>query len=191
MNETATTDTTTVEGIRAEIEALQEQLTAKKSELRALRGSTAKAKAEPKTCGCGCGELTRGGDFLPGHDARFRGRLLTAVDAGGPEGEAAITALLARPTLLHGATEAELRERLGSEQRQREAKVAREAERRQAKTAAKSKPRAKKGGRVDRTEQQQGTRSPSVAKNGAAIRNAAQQHTDHGAPRSEGIDAAL
>ena len=43
----------------------------------------------------------------------------------------------------------------------------------------KTKPRAKKGARIDKTEAQQGTRSPSVSRNGAAIRNA-QQHADHG-----------
>lgn len=29
-----------------------------------------KAKA-PKECACGCGELTKGGRFVPGHDARL------------------------------------------------------------------------------------------------------------------------
>lgn len=26
---------------------------------------------EPQECGCGCGGMTKGGRFLPGHDARF------------------------------------------------------------------------------------------------------------------------
>ncbi len=156
---------TTIDTIRTEIEALQEQLTAKKAELRALRGATGKTKSDPKPCGCGCGEMTRGGDFLPGHDARFRGRLLTAIDAGD---ESAIEALLARPTLLHGATEADLRERLGSDARRDQAKAERVAEGRKAKTAAKKE-------RVDPVEAQQGTTSPSVARNGAAIRLAKQR----------------
>src|SRR3712207_3036745 len=121
---------TTIEQIREEIAALEAQLKDKKAELRAAKGSTAKAKAEPKECGCGCGELTRGGDFLPGHDARFQGQMLKAIDAGE---ESAIAALLARPTLLHGATEADLRERLGSETRKKEAQVTRGAEREAAK----------------------------------------------------------
>ena len=29
------------------------------------------AKAEPKQCKCGCGGMTKGGTFLPGHDARY------------------------------------------------------------------------------------------------------------------------
>lgn len=32
-------------------------------------------KKVPKNCGCGCGEMTRGGDFIPGHDAK----LLSAI----------------------------------------------------------------------------------------------------------------
>lgn len=28
---------------------------------------------EPKICGCGCGNATRGGRFIPGHDARLHG----------------------------------------------------------------------------------------------------------------------
>lgn len=29
-------------------------------------------KVATKTCECGCGELTKGGNFLPGHDQRLR-----------------------------------------------------------------------------------------------------------------------
>ena len=40
-------------------------------------------KIIPKLCGCGCGEMTKGGQFLPGHDAK----LLSAIvqSAGGLE----------------------------------------------------------------------------------------------------------
>ena len=107
---------TSIESIRAEITRLEEELRDRKAELRAAKASNGKAKAEPKACACGCGELTRGGDFLPGHDARYRGRMLKAIDAGD---ESAIGALLARPTLLHGATEASLRARLGSRRRRK------------------------------------------------------------------------
>jgi hypothetical protein len=127
-----TTETTAAEQLRAEIAALQVDLAAKKAELRALRAGGAKAKAEPKPCACGCEELTRGGDFLPGHDQRFRGAMLRAIDAGD---EAAIAALLRFPKLLHGLTESDLRERLGAEAR-RKAEVAARAERRKADAAA-------------------------------------------------------
>lgn len=126
-----TEPTTSAEELRAEIAALQGLLTAKKAELRALRASTAKDAAEPKACGCGCGEMTRGGDFLPGHDARFRGRLLKAIDGGD---ESAIATLLARPSLLHGATEADLRTRLGSDVRREKERTVRTARRQQTAT---------------------------------------------------------
>ena len=32
------------------------------------------AKREPQACGCGCGGMTKGGRFLPGHDARMHGK---------------------------------------------------------------------------------------------------------------------
>lgn len=30
----------------------------------------------PKECGCGCGEMTKGGEFLPGHDSYLKGLAL-------------------------------------------------------------------------------------------------------------------
>lgn len=125
-------ETTSIEDIRAEIAELEAQLKDKKAELRALK--PVKAKAEPKACGCGCGDLTRGGDFLPGHDARFRGQMLKAIDAGDAS---AIDALLVRPTLLHGATEGDLRARLGADVRKAEAHVARQVEAQEKRDAAK------------------------------------------------------
>ena len=44
--------------------------------------ATQSRKTEPKPCADGCGAMTRGGDFLPGHDARHKGRLLTAARSG-------------------------------------------------------------------------------------------------------------
>src|SRR5687767_11246181 len=125
---------TTIEQIREEILRLETELKDAKARARALRPT--KAKADPKECCCGCGELTRGGDFLPGHDARFRGQMLKAIDA---RDESAIAALLARPPLLHGATEASLRDRLGSETRKKEDQVARQAEAEAKRDAAKTK----------------------------------------------------
>jgi hypothetical protein len=36
----------------------------------------AKAKSDTPVCLCGCGDRTKGGTFLPGHDARLRGKLI-------------------------------------------------------------------------------------------------------------------
>lgn len=36
----------------------------------------------PRLCGCGCDGLTKGGEFLPGHDARFKGNLKRKAKAG-------------------------------------------------------------------------------------------------------------
>lgn len=51
---------------------------------------------QPQPCGCGCGGMTKGGRFLPGHDARFHaaqktGRLAGAIAAhtSGAHGTAA------------------------------------------------------------------------------------------------------
>lgn len=38
--------------------------------------------ANPQECQCGCGGMTRGGKFLPGHDARLKGRLKKAAADG-------------------------------------------------------------------------------------------------------------
>ena len=40
------------------------------------------SKRSPKACDCGCGDQTKGGRFLPGHDARLKGRLLTQLREG-------------------------------------------------------------------------------------------------------------
>jgi hypothetical protein len=46
----------------------------KKSRYLPGHDSKAKSKANPKAvrvCQCGCGEVTKGGRFRPGHDARY------------------------------------------------------------------------------------------------------------------------
>ena len=73
---------TSIDTLKADIAELEAQIKDKKAELRALRPT--KAKAEPKLCADGCGQMTRGGLFLPGHDAKLRGQLLSAIRAGGP-----------------------------------------------------------------------------------------------------------
>ena len=36
-------------------------------------------KLTPKPCACGCNELTKGGEFLPGHDVRLLGAIVKRV----------------------------------------------------------------------------------------------------------------
>ena len=38
-------------------------------------------KIVPKKCGCGCGVMTKGGEFLPGHDSKTLSAVIEA--AGG------------------------------------------------------------------------------------------------------------
>src|SRR5215218_2745767 len=116
-----------LEAVKAEIAELEQALKDKKARLRELRPT--KSKAEPRECQCGCGGMTGGGLFLPGHDAKMRSRLLTAIRAGGPDGEAALDKLLNDfPTLLHGADPQAVRDQLGSELRKADAAVEREAQ---------------------------------------------------------------
>jgi len=41
-----------------------------------------KKKKQPVPCGCGCGGMTGGGKFLPGHDAKLKGRLIRQCREG-------------------------------------------------------------------------------------------------------------
>lgn len=43
---------------------------------------------EPQACLCGCGGSTKGGRFLPGHDARYHARVKAAMTAGKTQEEA-------------------------------------------------------------------------------------------------------
>ncbi len=36
-------------------------------------------KLRPKECACGCGDMTRGGDFLQGHDRKLEGAIIEKV----------------------------------------------------------------------------------------------------------------
>lgn len=60
-----------------------------KSEAASVKATERKAmkaaKADPKLCECGCDATTKGGDFLPGHDAKLRGVLLSKYDGGDTE----------------------------------------------------------------------------------------------------------
>lgn len=66
----------------------------------ASNGAARKSKkGTPRECGCGCGEMTGGGIFRPGHDARHKGNLLRRIDEGGADGEAALEELAKHPNL--------------------------------------------------------------------------------------------
>ena len=44
---------------------------------------TAPKEREPKDCECGCGDKTKGGRFIPGHDARLHSRWNAQAKASG------------------------------------------------------------------------------------------------------------
>jgi hypothetical protein len=70
---------------------------------------------QSRSCACGCGGHPSRGEFLPGHDAKLRGKLLTRIDDGD---EKAIDEFLNEwPKLAYpyGYTEASLRARLGKD----------------------------------------------------------------------------
>lgn len=159
-----------LQAARDEVARLEDELREARARVKALRPA-GKVK-DPRECSCGCGGMTGGGLFQPGHDAKLRSRLLSAIRAGD---EAALTTLLDDfPTLLHGADPQTIKDQLGSDIRKADAAVAREAEaqikRDEASKKVRPAPKPTSKGRVDIVEKQQGTRSPSVAKNGVAIR---------------------
>ena len=53
-------------------------------------------KRGPRECACGCGGMTKGGRFLPGHDAKRKGSLIRAVREKGPGALAAGQELVKR-----------------------------------------------------------------------------------------------
>lgn len=55
---------------------------------KAKRKRAAKPAQEPRKCGCGCGGMTRGGEFLPGHDMRLKSRLKKAAAEGNEKAKA-------------------------------------------------------------------------------------------------------
>lgn len=58
------------------------------AEIKPPKVKAPKAIKDPTPCTCGCGGLTKGGRFLPGHDARFHARV-KALEAQGLEHEEA------------------------------------------------------------------------------------------------------
>lgn len=65
-----------------------------------MRGKERKVpkNKDPQNCVCGCGGLTKGGRFIPGHDARLKGRIVTqwreaTTQAGKDKARKALTAV--------------------------------------------------------------------------------------------------
>lgn len=54
----------------------------------ATKEKAPKAEKVGQACLCGCGGMTKGGRFLPGHDARWHGRVKQAMAAGKTQAEA-------------------------------------------------------------------------------------------------------
>lgn len=63
--------------MRPESQAVQEQITAARAATRQSRPG--------RSCECNCGGTTRGGRFLPGHDAKLKSLLLRAAAGGDTE----------------------------------------------------------------------------------------------------------
>jgi hypothetical protein len=71
----------------AEANAIREEREARQRKERRMTtdttGTTKAPKAkDPRDCLCGCGMQTKGGRFIPGHDARFHGRIRKLEAAG-------------------------------------------------------------------------------------------------------------
>lgn len=79
--------TAQIAAIREETRQRREQQRAEENRLREERGErpvrlrTKAAPKAPQRCHCGCGSLTKGGRFVPGHDAKLKGRLGQARSA--------------------------------------------------------------------------------------------------------------
>lgn len=65
------------------IEGRQHMTASKKKKSTTARTKTAArpARSTPRACMCECGDTTKGGRFLPGHDAKLKGRLQTEYRA--------------------------------------------------------------------------------------------------------------
>lgn len=47
------------------------------------KATKAATKKQPVDCTCGCGDQTKGGKFLPGHDARYVSERVSAIFTSG------------------------------------------------------------------------------------------------------------
>ena len=53
------------------------------------RNTKQAATIDGPKCLCGCGDVTKGGRFLPGHDARYKSALVNKARGGGRAADAA------------------------------------------------------------------------------------------------------
>lgn len=110
-----------------QVRQLAQALSDAKADLREMRGAQVATRRAPRECGCGCGQITGGGTFCPGHDAKLRSRLLARIDEDAPDGDGALALAELRAAgdkLAHGVGEW----RIGSKRREREQKDARAAQ---------------------------------------------------------------
>lgn len=56
-------------------ERKERDMAKKETAPKAEKAPRTRKVAEPKECTCGCGGFTKGGRFLPGHDAKYHARL--------------------------------------------------------------------------------------------------------------------
>lgn len=68
------------------------EIAAKRKEIEMTKASPTQKAApkprkakEPRECTCGCGGMTKGGRFLPGHDAKYHSALKKAEAGAAPE----------------------------------------------------------------------------------------------------------
>lgn len=64
-------------------------------------------------CACGCGKRPVSGEFLPGHDAKLRGKFLARIDDGDEKAIAEFLNDWPKLSRNYGYTEESLRARLG------------------------------------------------------------------------------
>lgn len=74
---------------------------------------TSQRDSQSRPCACGCGDSPMGGEFLPGHDAKLRGKFLARIDDGDESAIAEFLEEWPRLAYPYGYTEASLRDRLG------------------------------------------------------------------------------
>lgn len=64
--------------VERRFEEEQEAIEARRQNVEHNGDGEAKQR-EPRECMCGCGEMTKGGRFLPGHDAKLKSKLLNTI----------------------------------------------------------------------------------------------------------------
>jgi len=57
-------------------------------------------KKHPQECGCGCQEMTKGGKFIPGHDAKLYRAILKHIDGDVLDLKAIVAAHTNRPVIV-------------------------------------------------------------------------------------------